>query len=55
MRDSAAILNRYHIGCALLNPNDELVDLLRNTPGWNARYTDATAALLVQAPKASSN
>ncbi len=54
MNDSLAILDRYHIGCALLSPDQQLVYLLRNTPGWNVRYSDATSTLMVRATEISS-
>jgi hypothetical protein len=54
MNNSLAILDRYDIGCALLDPSDQLVYVLRNTPGWAVRYTDATATLLARAPDVSS-
>jgi hypothetical protein len=46
LNDSLAILDRYQIGCVLLNPNAQLVYLLRHSPDWRVQYEDATAALL---------
>ena len=42
------ILDRYQIGCVLLQPNSQLVTLLENSPNWGVQYRDATAALLVR-------
>jgi len=42
------VLDRYQIGCVLLQPNSQLVTLLENSPNWHMQYLDATAALLVR-------
>jgi hypothetical protein len=55
LNDSLAILDRFRIGCVLLNPNEQLIYLLRNTPGWHVQYEDATAAVLGRVPKALSH
>ncbi|MGD0548653.1 MAG: hypothetical protein ABR991_12620 [Terracidiphilus sp.] len=46
MNDSLGILDRYRIGCVLLDPGEELVYQLRRTPGWRVGYEDRTAVLL---------
>jgi hypothetical protein len=48
LNDSLAILDRYRIGCVLLNSNSELVYLLRHLPGWNVQHEDAVATLVVR-------
>lgn len=50
MDDSLAILDRYRIGCVLMDPGSQLVYLLQHEPGWHTQYEDQTAALLVRVP-----
>jgi hypothetical protein len=50
LNDSLAILDRYRIGCVLLNPASELVYLLRHSSGWKVEHEDAVAVLMVRAP-----
>ena len=49
LNDSLAILDRYRIGCVLLNSDSELVYLLRHLPGWKVQHEDTVATLLVRA------
>ena len=49
LHDSLAILDRYQIDSVLLPPGEELVYLLKHTPGWGVQYEDSTATLLVRA------
>jgi hypothetical protein len=51
MDGSLGILDRYQIGCVLLSPKEQLVYLLSHTPGWDVRYKDSTAELLVRSPQ----
>jgi hypothetical protein len=48
VNDSLAILDRYHIGCVLMNPDSPFVYLLQHTPGWQTQYRDQGTALLVR-------
>jgi hypothetical protein len=48
LNDSFAILDRYRIGCVLLNPDSELIYLLRHSPGWKVQHEDAVAALMIR-------
>lgn len=50
MDNSLTILDRYQIGCVLLNPDSELVYLLQHSPGWKVQYEDTVAVLMVRAP-----
>jgi hypothetical protein len=50
MNDSLAILDRYHIGCVLMNTDSQLVYLLQHTPGWHTQYQDKGTTLLVRLP-----
>jgi hypothetical protein len=38
--NSLAILDRYRVGCVLMNPDSQLIYLLKHTPGWHAQYED---------------
>ena len=49
LNDSFAILDRYGIGCVLLNPASELIYLLRHSSGWKVQHEDAVAVLMVRA------
>jgi hypothetical protein len=51
LHGSLEILDKYQIGCVLLNPDAELVYLLRHTPGWYVGYEDGVAAVAVRAAK----
>ena len=46
--NSLAILDRYRVGCVLMNPDSQLIYLLKHTPGWHTRYEDNTATLLIR-------
>jgi asparagine N-glycosylation enzyme membrane subunit Stt3 len=46
--NSFAILDRYRIGCVLLNTDSALVYLLQHSPGWKVQYQDAMTALMVR-------
>ncbi len=48
LNDSFAILDRYQIGCVLLNRGSELVYLLQHSPGWKLEHQDAVAVLMVR-------
>ena len=48
VNDSLAILDHYHIGCVLMNPDSPFVYLLQHTPGWRTQYQDKGTALLVR-------
>lgn len=48
MHDSLAILDSYRINSVLMMPGDQIVYLLKRTPGWQVQYEDATAVLLVR-------
>jgi hypothetical protein len=48
LNDSFAILDRYRIGCVLLNTSSELVYLLQHSPGWKVEYEDAMTVLIVR-------
>jgi len=48
MDGSVSILNHYQIGCVLMRPNEQLVGRLSHLPGWDVRYKDKTAELLVR-------
>jgi hypothetical protein len=47
--DSFAILDRYRIGCVLVNPDSQFVYLLRHSPRWKVQYEDTAAVLMVRA------
>jgi hypothetical protein len=49
LNDSFAVLDRYRIGCVLLNPSSELIYLLRHSSGWKVQHEDAVAVLMVRA------
>ena len=49
LNDSFAILDRYRIGCVLLNPSSELIYLLRHSPRWKVQHEDSVAVLMVRA------
>ena len=49
--DSLAILDRYRIGCVLMNTDSQLVYLLQRTPGWHTQYEDKQTTLLVRTPR----
>lgn len=53
LHNPLAVLNRYQIGCVLLEPGSPLVGLLQNQPGWRTQYEDSTAALIVRAGASS--
>lgn len=55
IHNSLGILDRYRIGCVLLNSNDSLTYLLRNTPGWHLQFEDPIATLLVRTPLTPSS
>jgi hypothetical protein len=48
LNNSFAILDRYRIGCVLLNTDSALVYLLQHSPGWEVQYQDATTSLMVR-------
>jgi hypothetical protein len=48
LNDSLAILDRYRIGCVLLNTDSELVYLLKHSPGWKVQHEDSVASLIVR-------
>jgi hypothetical protein len=47
-KDSLALLDKYSIGCVLLEPDEPLIYLLRHTPGWRVAKEDAVGALVVR-------
>ena len=49
LNDSFAILDRYRIGCVLVNPDSQLVYLLRHSRSWKMQYEDPVAVLMVRA------
>jgi hypothetical protein len=51
LNSSLEILDRYRIGCVLLEPNAELVYLLRHSPDWKVQYEDKVSALMVRNSK----
>ena len=51
INNSLAVLDRYHIGCVLMNTDSPLVYLLRRTPGWHTQYQDKETTLLVRLPR----
>jgi hypothetical protein len=53
--DSFAILDRYRIGCVLLDRNSELVYMLRHSREWKVQYEDQTATLIVRADPGDAN
>jgi hypothetical protein len=48
LNDSLAILDRYRIGCVLLDRNSELVYLLRHQSGWSVQHEGAVATLMLR-------
>lgn len=50
IHDSLAILDRYRIGCVLMDQKTQLAYMLQHQPGWRTEYQDETALLLVRAP-----
>jgi hypothetical protein len=46
--DVVPVLQRYGIGCVLMNPDSPMVAAVASTPGWSTRYRDAVAVLLVR-------
>jgi hypothetical protein len=55
LNDSLAILDRYRIGCVLLNSDAELVYLLRHSSGWKIQYEDSRTALIVRTTAAGDD
>ncbi len=53
LRNSLKVLDKYQIGCVLLNPDSGLVYLLRNSPDWSIAHEDTISVLLIR--KASEN
>jgi hypothetical protein len=51
MNDSLAVLDRYHIGCVLMNTDSPLVYLLQHTPDWSTQYEDQETTLLIRLPR----
>lgn len=48
LNDSFAILDRYRIGCVLINTGSGLAYLLQHSPGWKMEYQDAVTVLMVR-------
>lgn len=48
LENSVAILDRYDIGCVLMQRDSQLAYLLEHQPGWHTQYQDGVAALLVR-------
>jgi hypothetical protein len=48
LNDSFAILDRYRIGCVLLNSDSGLIYLLQHSPGWKTEHQDASTVLMVR-------
>lgn len=48
LNDSLAILDRYRVGCVLLDRNSELVYLLRHLSEWKVQHEDTVATLMVR-------
>jgi hypothetical protein len=55
LSDSLTILDQYHIGCVLMNPDSQLVYLLAHVGGWQTRYKDDEAVLLVRISRSQTH
>ena len=50
-----AILSRYRIDAVLLEPDAQLIYLLKHTPGWHVQFEDTTSTLMVRSSAAADH
>jgi hypothetical protein len=55
LNDSFAILDRYRIGCVLMNTGAGLPYLLQHSPDWKTEYQDALTVLMVRTAATGTN